>query len=210
MGARYVQVARQDGVVKQLMTDGGLSHIKGEEVIIGQRARQLLCRRSPSQKESNPMRQFVFALCLFASPALAELEQARDLMEAGEFEAAREELLPAARSGNAEAEELIGVMYGLGLGVEQDYERAFEWYLRASMKGHPGAQSGVGWYYELGLGMPAPDLVRAYMWYTLSAIGGDPDAAISLEEVVKKMSPEQIERAHILVNDYKGWMYPFR
>ena len=43
-------------------------------------------------------------------------------------------------------------MYGLGLGVEQDYERAFEWYLRASMKGHPGAQSGVGWYYELGLG----------------------------------------------------------
>ncbi|SLN60842.1 tetratricopeptide repeat protein [Ruegeria meonggei] len=156
------------------------------------------------------MRQFVFALCLFASPALAELEQARDLMEAGAFQAAREELMPAARSGNAEAEELIGVMYGLGLGVEQDYERAFEWYLRASMKGHPGAQSGIGWYYELGLGMPAPDLVRAYMWYTLSAIGGDPDAAISLEEVVKKMSPEQIEKAHVLVNDYKGWMYPFR
>ncbi|NOD32695.1 MULTISPECIES: tetratricopeptide repeat protein [Ruegeria] len=156
------------------------------------------------------MRQLVLALCVFASPALAELEQARDLMEAGQFAAAREELLPAARSGNAEAEELIGVMYGLGLGVEQDYERAFEWYLRASMKGHPGAQSGVGWYYELGLGMPAPDLVRAYMWYTLSAIGGDPDAAISLEEVVKKMSPEQIEKAHVLVNDYKGWMYPFR
>ena len=56
----------------------------------------------------------------------------------------------------------------------------------------------------------APDLVRAYMWYTLSAIGGDPDAAISLEEVVKKMTKEQIDRAHILVADYKVWMYPFR
>ena len=145
-----------------------------------------------------------------ASPALADLEEARDLMEAGQFEGAREALWPAARSGNAEAEELIGVMYALGLGVEKDDQRAFEWYLRSSLKGHPGAQSGIGWYYEVGRGMPAPDLVRAYMWYTLSAIGGDPDAAISLEEVVKKMTQEQIDKALVLVADYKVRMYPFR
>lgn len=151
----------------------------------------------------------LFLVCL-AIPAFAELEEARDLMEDGRFEEARAQLLPAARSGNAEAEELIGVMYALGLGVEQDYERAFEWYLRSSMKGHAGAQSGIGWYYEVGLGMPAPDLTRAYMWYSLSTIGGDPDAAISLEEVVKKMTPEQIEKAHILIEDYKSWLYPFR
>jgi hypothetical protein len=78
------------------------------------------------------------------------------------------------------------------------------------MKGHPGAQSGVGWYYEIGRGLPAPDLVRAYMWYGLSAIGGDPDAAISQEEVIKKMTSEQIEKAHILIKDYKSWIYPFR
>jgi hypothetical protein len=101
-------------------------------------------------------------------------------------------------------------MYALGLGVPQDYERAFEWYLRSAMKGHPGAQSGVGWYYEVGLGMPAPDLTRAYMWYVLSAIGGDPDAAISQEEVVKKMTQEQIDKAHVLIDDYRVWMYPFR
>lgn len=145
-----------------------------------------------------------------ATPVFAEIEEARDLMEAGRFEEARQALLPAARSGNADAEELIGVMYALGLGVERDPERAFEWYLRSSMKGHPGAQSGVGWYYEVGLGMPAPDLVRAYMWYALSAIGGDPDAAISLEEVVKKMTPMEIARAQVLIDDYKPWMYPFR
>jgi len=149
-------------------------------------------------------------IALAAGPAPAEIEEARDLMEAGRFEEARAALWPAARSGNADAEELIGVMYALGLGVERDPERAFEWYLRSSMKGHPGAQSGVGWYYELGLGMPAPDLVRAYMWYTLSAIGGDPDAALSMEEVVKKMTREEIERAHVLIDDYRVWMYPFR
>jgi TPR repeat protein len=131
-------------------------------------------------------------------------------MEANQFTEAMEELLPAAKSGNADAEELIGVMYAMGLGVARDDVRAFEWYLRASMKGHPGAQSGIGYYYELGRGMPAPDLVRAYMWYALSAIGGDPDAAISLEEVVKKMTREQIEMAHVLIADYRPWLYPFR
>ncbi|MEM1351329.1 MAG: tetratricopeptide repeat protein [Pseudomonadota bacterium] len=156
------------------------------------------------------MRQAAFAIAFLASPAAAELEAARDLMEEGRFEEAYTELWPAARSGNAEAEELIGVMYAMGLGRPQDDQRAFEWYLRSAMKGHAGAQSGVGWYYEIGRGLPAPDLVRAYMWYTLSAIGGDPDAAISLEEVVKKMTPEEIEKAHILVADYKVWMYPFR
>ena len=145
-----------------------------------------------------------------SSPAWADIEAGRDLMEAGRFEEAMAAFRPAARSGNADAEELIGVMYALGLGVERDPVRAFEWYLRSAMKGHPGAQSGVGWYYEEGIGMPAPDLVRAYMWYVLSAIGGDPDAAISQGEVVKKMTPEQVAHALELVEDYKVWMYPFR
>lgn len=146
-----------------------------------------------------------------ATPAhAADLEDARDLMEAGEFVAAREMFEVLARSGNADAEELIGVMYALGLGVARDDERAFEWYLRASMKGHPGAQSGIGWYYEVGRGMPAPDLVRAYLWYALSAIGGDVDAPDSLEELTPRMTAEERARAQVLVDDYRVWMYPFR
>ena len=119
-------------------------------------------------------------------------------------------LLVYARSGNAEAEELIGVMYALGLGVPRDDERAFDWYLRASLKGHPGAQSGLGWYYEVGRGIPAPDMVRAYLWYALSAIGGDPDALDSLELITPRLTADERARAEVLVDDYKGWMYPFR
>ena len=156
------------------------------------------------------MIKYIFIILFIPSIVFAEIENARDLMEEGKFKEAMEELMPAARSGNADAEELIGVMYAMGLGVKRDDMRAFEWYLRSAMKGHPGAQSGVGWYYEVGRGMPAPDLVRAYMWYVLSAIGGDPDAAISQEEVVKKMSSEQITKAHVLIDDYKVWLYPFR
>ena len=156
------------------------------------------------------MIKYLSILLFLPSILFAEIENARDLMEDGKFKEAMEELMPAARSGNADAEELIGIMYAMGLGVERDDVRAFEWYLRSSMKGHPGAQSGVGWYYELGLGMPAPDLVRAYMWYVLSAIGGDPDAAISQEEVVKKMTVEQIKQAEDMIDDYRVWLYPFR
>lgn len=153
-----------------------------------------------------------FSTLFFAIPAHANstLEAARNLMEANQFEAAREALWPLARSGNADAEELIGIMYAMGLGVEKDDRRAFEWYLRSSLKGHPGAQSGIGWYYEVGRGLPAPDPVRAYLWYTLSAIGGDPDAAVSQEEIAKKMSREEIDAALELVDDYKTWLFPFR
>ena len=93
----------------------------------------------------------IVILVLFPTAFFGEIENARDLMEEGKFEKAMQELLPAARSGNADAEELVGIMYAMGLGVERDDIRAFDWYLRASMKGHPGAQSGVGWYYDIGL-----------------------------------------------------------
>ena len=208
-GTRDIAVSRKDAIIEKKLAQFGLRRINSNEIMRCQWARQLICQDGCRAKEEH-MRKIAIALVFMAGPALAEIEQARDLMEAGAYEAAYDALWPAARSGNADAEELIGVLYALGLGVERDDVRAFEWYLRSSMKGHPGAQSGIGWYYEIGRGMPAPDLVRAYMWYTLSAIGGDPDAAISLEEVVKKMTQEEIDRAHILVADYKVWMYPFR
>lgn len=150
------------------------------------------------------------ALALASPVFAANLEEARDLMEAGAFTEAREMFEVLARSGNADAEELIGVIYALGLGVEQNDERAFEWYLRASLKGHPGAQSGLGWYYEVGRGIPQPDLVRAYLWYALSAIGGDVDAPDSLEELTPRMTAEERARAQVLIDDYRPWIYPFR
>ena len=149
-----------------------------------------------------------FGLILGAGQARAGLEEGKAAMVANDFKTAMAEFLPAAQAGNADAEELIGVLYAMGLGVERDDRRAFDWYLRASLKSHPGAQSGVGWYYEVGRGLPAPDLVRAYAWYTLSAIGGDPDAAISQEEIAKKMTPDQIAEALALIDDYKPHLYP--
>lgn len=164
--------------------------------------------RSRRRMRNSVIGLFALAGLATQSAAGADLFDGLTAMKANRFEEAREIFLPLAQGGNADAEELIGVMYAMGLGVERDDERAFDWYLRASLKGHPGAQSGIGWYYEVGRGIPAPDLPRAYTWYTLSAIGGDPDAAISMNEVVKKMTPEQIAKAELLIDDYKDHLYP--
>lgn len=156
------------------------------------------------------MKYWILCTVLISNLVFADIEEARDAMEANQFNEAMQLLRPAANAGNADAEELIGILYAMGLGVDRDDRRAFEWYLRSAMKGHAGAQSGIGWYYEVGRGLPEIDLVRAYMWYTLSAIGGDPDALISQEEIVKKMDQQQIDDALELVDDYRSWMYPFR
>ena len=156
------------------------------------------------------MKYWILCTVLISNLVFADIEEARDAMEANQFNKAMQLLRPAANAGNADAEELIGILYAMGLGVDRDDRRAFEWYLRSAMKGHAGAQSGIGWYYEVGRGLPEIDLVRAYMWYTLSAIGGDPDALISQEEIVKKMDQQQIDDALELVDDYRSWMYPFR
>ncbi len=221
--AGNISVSRQYLIVKQKLSNSGLRRVRGHEIIKGDRvgARSADPQNTEENRDMDSVffryisciaHVFTLAFAVWvATPVFsADLEEARDLMEAGEFVEARAMFEVLARSGNADAEELIGVMYALGLGVERDDERAFEWYLRASLKGHPGAQSGLGWYYEVGRGIPEPDLVRAYLWYALSAIGGDVDAPDSLEELTPRMTAEERARAEVLIDDYRPWMYPFR
>ena len=53
------------------------------------------------------MIKYIFIIFFIPSIVFAEIENARDLMEEGKFKEAMEELIPAARSGNADAEELL-------------------------------------------------------------------------------------------------------
>ena len=99
-------------------------------------------------------------LLAVGGPVQADLEGGLTAWKQGDFETAMVELVPAAEGGNADAQELIGVLYALGLGVEQDRAKAFAWYLRSAENGHAGAQSGVGWYYEVGMGGVPVDTAR--------------------------------------------------
>ena len=71
-----------------------------------------------------------------------------------------------------------------------------------------GAQYNLGVMYENGQGVPL-DYVRAHMWYNIAASKGVGNAKKNRDIVVKKMTPEQIEKAQKLAQEcaaknYKG------
>ena len=64
---------------------------------------------------------------LLATPAYAaSMKQAKKLMAANDIEGAVAELQPLARSGNAEANNMLGMLYMDGTGVAQDTAQATE------------------------------------------------------------------------------------
>ena len=83
--------------------------------------------------------------------------------------------LRAAEAGDGAAAFTVGLMYGLGIGVPQDYASALRWYRRAAEHGLPRAQSNLGFMYGTGRGVPQ-DWVQAYAWYNLAAAGGEDQA----------------------------------
>ena len=89
-----------------------------------------------------------------------------------------DEIISAANSGNADAQNQLGDAYFDGIRVEQDYAKAFEWYLRAAEQGHGKAQYNVAYAYANGIGTQK-NTSEAIKWYGKSA-----DQGIALAEYV--------------------------
>jgi TPR repeat protein len=81
----------------------------------------------------------------------------------------------AAKRGNAEAQNNLGVMYEKGLGVPQDYAQAISWFREAAKRGNAEAQNNLGVMYEGGLGVPQDD-AQAVSWYREAAEQGNAEA----------------------------------
>ena len=72
--------------------------------------------------------------------------------------------LPAAESGAADAQTIVGEIYEHGLASGPDYEAAVRWYRRAAEQGYTRAQFNLGTLYEQGLGVTT-DRLEALNWY---------------------------------------------
>jgi TPR repeat protein len=77
-------------------------------------------------------------------------------------------LTKAAEDGLAQAQYELGLRYGEGDGIEQDYERCVHWYERASAQGHGAATNNLADKYEHGLGVER-DLDKAVELYKQAA-----------------------------------------
>ena len=74
-----------------------------------------------------------------------------------------------AEQGDAETQYLLGDLYRIGQGVEEDYAEAEKWYRRAAEQGHVEAQYWLGRLYENGLGFERDDS-EAAEWYKKAAL----------------------------------------
>ena len=74
------------------------------------------------------------------STAQATLSKAFDAYSKEDYETAFQIIKPLAEQGSAQAQYRLGVLYGQGKGVEQDYTQAVYWYRKAVNQGYANAQ----------------------------------------------------------------------
>ena len=73
----------------------------------------------------------------------------------GDYATAASSWLKAAEQEDAWAQYNLGILYGEGLGVAQDFEQAAYWYRKAAEQGHAEAQNNLGAMYRRTLS-PGP------------------------------------------------------
>ena len=99
--------------------------------------------------------------------------------------------IKAAEQGDAHAQFNLGLMYKEASGVLIDDDKAFEWFSKAAEQGYADAQNYLGLAYAKGEGTPQ-DYLLSYMWLSLSAAQNNPNAIKFKDQIMKKMTPDQI------------------
>lgn len=87
---------------------------------------------------------------------------------------------PLAAAGNAEAQNLLGVLYTKGVGVDKNEEFAFKLIEKAANNGYANAQYNLGRFYKTGTKAKAIDFEKAIVWFKKAIANGHQRAAYSL------------------------------
>jgi hypothetical protein len=92
---------------------------------------------------------------------------------------ALKEIAPLAKSGHADSQHLLGLMYYMGRGVSRDYKQALAWHRKAAEQGKADAQYVVGAMYYTGNSVPQ-DHQQAVAWFRKAAEQGHAQAQHAL------------------------------
>ena len=123
--------------------------------------------------------------------------------ENGDYETAFSLWMPLAESGDADAQNYMGILYYLGFGVQKDYKKSLEWYGRAAKAGHADAQRNYGDMINFGRGIQRSNQ-EAYKWYFAASQQGNQKAARPIEVLAASgnLSPNQQMHAKIEANEF--------
>ena len=75
----------------------------------------------------------------------------------------------ASELGNAEAQNQLGWLYHIGIGVSRNYEEAVKWMTASANQGLVLAINNLGWIYRHGIGVPQ-DKKEAIRWFRKAAL----------------------------------------
>jgi uncharacterized protein len=112
---------------------------------------------------------------VLGSPAHAGFAEGATAYNNRNYTVAYKEIEPLARAGNTDAEHLLGLMYYMGRGVQQDYKQALTWHRKAALKGKADAQYVVGAMYYTGNAV-IQDHKQAITWFRKAAEQGHAEA----------------------------------
>ena len=124
-----------------------------------------------------------FVLAAPAGAAVAgPFEDAYAAYNSGGYATALRLLRPLVDQGNADAEDMLGVMYFVGQGVTQNRAEAIRLYRLAAEQGNAHAQNNLGFAYFDGVEV-RQDYAEAAKWYSRAANQGNIDAQFHLGEI---------------------------
>ena len=121
-----------------------------------------------------------------------------------------EKLRLAAEQGNADAQVRLGIRYGDGVGVPEDYQEAVRWYCLAAEQGDAEGQVRLGFMYYNGRGV-RKDYIQAHKWFNLAASQATPreagDYRSARRELAEDMTAPQVDEAQRRARQWqpKSW-----
>lgn len=113
------------------------------------------------------------------------IDTAWDFHDSGDFDKAFALCLPVAKEGFAPAQNLMGVLYANGRGVEKDINAAIEWYKKAAASDYRAALFNLGRIYDMGQDVPR-DLEQAHHWHLKAAKAGNSKSMARVAEMFGK------------------------
>ena len=124
-------------------------------------------------------------LLLTCRSSLASFTEAEGPARRGEYPAAYDACKAEAEKGDAECQNLVGVLFQKGLGVPNNLKEAMRLFALAASQKLSAAQINLGLTQLNGLGIP-PSEKEAARWFELASAQGDPVAEYHLAVLLLK------------------------
>ena len=181
------------------------------------RLRKRICRHSIPVNNGNSREAFrpngrtrpvalsasmLMGLLLYTGNTPADDYQiALEAFKAGHYPIAGDHWQRCAKTGTANCQFGLGVLYDGGYDRPQDSTQALHWYRRAALNGSRDAQVQLGFIYATGREGIAQAPVQAFVWFSMAANNGAKNAAVYRDKVAQRLNTRQLDEAYRQLNE---------